>query len=84
MLDPAQASAVKVWSTEGFMTTYRLLLDVVGAVGTMGRHSPDTVLSGWLENMYRGALVLTFGGGTNEVQRDIIAMTALGLPHYKN
>jgi len=34
--------------------------------------------------MYRATLILTFGGGTNEVQRDIIAMTALGLPHYKS
>jgi acyl-CoA dehydrogenase len=34
--------------------------------------------------MYRNTLILCFGGGTNEVQRDIIAMAALGLPHYKN
>jgi len=80
VLDPAQASAVKVWSTEGFMTTYRLLLEIVGAGGTVGRGSPDTYLSGWLENMYRGALVLTFGGGTNEVQRDIIAGAGLRMP----
>jgi hypothetical protein len=29
-------------------------------------------------------LILTFGGGTNEVQRDIIAMAGLGMPHYKS
>jgi alkylation response protein AidB-like acyl-CoA dehydrogenase len=29
---------------------------------------------------YRTTLVLTFGGGVNEVQRDIIAMAGLGLP----
>jgi hypothetical protein len=28
----------------------------------------------------KGALVLTFGGGVNEVQREIIAMLGLGLP----
>ena len=37
-----------------------------------------------LESMYRNALILTFGGGTNEVQRDIIAMAGLGMPNYKN
>ena len=30
-----------------------------------------------LERMYRTASILTFGGGTNEVQRDIIAMAGL-------
>ena len=30
--------------------------------------------------MHRSALILTFGGGTNEVQRDIIAAAGLGLP----
>ncbi|EUA66425.1 acyl-CoA dehydrogenase, C-terminal domain protein [Mycobacteroides abscessus subsp. bolletii 1513] len=33
-----------------------------------------------MERMHRACLILTFGGGTNEVQRDIIAMTALGQP----
>jgi hypothetical protein len=27
--------------------------------------------------------VMTFGGGTNEIQRDIIGMVGLGLPHAK-
>ncbi|HEY1281386.1 MAG TPA: acyl-CoA dehydrogenase family protein, partial [Acidimicrobiales bacterium] len=33
-----------------------------------------------LESLYRGMLILTFGGGTNEVQRDLIAMFGLGFP----
>jgi alkylation response protein AidB-like acyl-CoA dehydrogenase len=38
------------------------------------------VLAGRVERMHRSALILTFGGGTNEVQRDIVAAAALGLP----
>jgi hypothetical protein len=38
------------------------------------------VLSGKLEKVYQSALVLTFGGGVNEVQREIIATAGLGLP----
>jgi hypothetical protein len=38
------------------------------------------VLHARLENAYRGLLILTFGGGTNELQRDLIAMFGLGLP----
>jgi alkylation response protein AidB-like acyl-CoA dehydrogenase len=33
--------------------------------------------------MHRSALILTFGGGTNEIQRDMIAMLALGLPYRR-
>jgi alkylation response protein AidB-like acyl-CoA dehydrogenase len=38
------------------------------------------VLKSRVERMYRSALILTFGGGTNEVQRDIISMVGLGMP----
>ena len=37
-------------------------------------------LHGRIERLHRSALILTFGGGTNEIQRDIIGMLALGLP----
>ena len=42
--------------------------------------SPGALLKGRLERSYRNTLILTFGGGTNEVQRDIIAMVGLGMP----
>ena len=37
-------------------------------------------LGGRVEIMYRWAYVVTFGGGVNEVQRDIIATAGLGMP----
>ncbi len=82
-LHPAAASTVKVYASEFFVEAYRLLQEVLGAAGTLDRHSPGALLQGRLERMYRSALILTFGGGTNEVQRDIIAMAGLGMPHYK-
>jgi alkylation response protein AidB-like acyl-CoA dehydrogenase len=42
--------------------------------------SPAAVIHGRLERYYRSSLVMTFGGGTNEIQRDIIGMVGLGLP----
>ena len=42
--------------------------------------SPGAVLAGRIGRAHRAALILTFGGGTNEVQRDIIAAAGLGLP----
>ncbi len=79
-LNFADASAVKVYGTEFGVEAYRDLLEVLGHRGFIKRGSPEAVLRGRLEKMHRAALVLTFGGGTNEIQRDIIAMAGLGMP----
>jgi len=76
----AEASAVKVMGTEFFMECYRLLLEITGAAGLVRAGEPGALFGGLLEQAYRGATTLTFGGGVNEVQRDIIAMAGLGLP----
>jgi alkylation response protein AidB-like acyl-CoA dehydrogenase len=83
-LHPAQASAVKVFGSEFYVEAYRAMLEVFGPLGAVQADSPGALLRGRVESSYRNTLILTFGGGTNEVQRDIIAMTALALPHYKN
>jgi 3-oxocholest-4-en-26-oyl-CoA dehydrogenase alpha subunit len=79
-LNPADASATKVYGTEFFTEAYRLLLEVMGTNAVVRDGSPGAILQGRVERAYRGTLILTFGGGTNEVQRDIIAMVGLGLP----
>jgi len=79
-LNPADASATKVYGTELALEVYRLLLDIVGQAGYLVEGSPGAVLRGRLENQARGQTIFTFGGGTNEVQRDIIAMIGLGMP----
>jgi alkylation response protein AidB-like acyl-CoA dehydrogenase len=83
-LHPADASAVKVYATELYVEAYRRLMEVLGAAGAVRQGSPGAVARGRLERMYRATLILTFGGGTNEVQRDIVAMAGLGMPHYKS
>jgi alkylation response protein AidB-like acyl-CoA dehydrogenase len=77
---PAAASATKVFGTEFATEAYRLLMEVLGANAVVRDGSPGAILAGRIERMHRSALILTFGGGTNEVQRDIIAAAALGLP----
>ncbi|MFD8497229.1 acyl-CoA dehydrogenase family protein [Amycolatopsis sp. NPDC059657] len=79
-LGPADASATKVFGTEFAIEAYRLLMEVLGAGAVVREGSPGALLRGRIERLHRSALILTFGGGTNEVQRDIIAATALGLP----
>jgi len=79
-LGPAEASATKVFGTELAIEAYRLLMEVVGPGAAVREGSPGAVLRGRLERAHRSALILTFGGGTNEIQRDLIAATALSLP----
>jgi hypothetical protein len=79
-LNPATASATKVFASELNTEAYRLLMEVMGTNAVVRDRSPGAILRGRVERIYRGSLILTFGGGTNEVQRDIIAMVGLGMP----
>jgi alkylation response protein AidB-like acyl-CoA dehydrogenase len=63
---------------------YEWMMEVMGPASALKEGSPGALLRGRIERMYRATLILTFGGGTNEVQRDIIAMAGLGMPHYKD
>ncbi len=76
----ADASTVKVYASEYYVEGYRLLLEVLGQRASLKRESAAALLEGRLEMIYRAMLILTFGGGTNEVQRDIIAMAGLQMP----
>jgi 3-oxocholest-4-en-26-oyl-CoA dehydrogenase alpha subunit len=80
---PATASATKVFGTEFATEAYRLMMEVLGANAYVRDGSAGALLSGRIERMHRAALILTFGGGTNEVQRDIIAAAGLGLPYAR-
>ncbi|MFP6605434.1 MAG: acyl-CoA dehydrogenase family protein [Myxococcota bacterium] len=80
---PADSSCIKVFGSELYIEGYRTLLEVLGARATLQGDSRGAVLEGQVDRSYRNGLILTFGGGTNEVQRDIIAMAGMGLPHYK-
>jgi 3-oxocholest-4-en-26-oyl-CoA dehydrogenase alpha subunit len=82
-LSPADASATKVYGSELAVEVYRSLMEIVGPNAYIRGGSPSSVLLGRLERYHRSALVMTFGGGTNEIQRDIIGMVGLGLPHAK-
>ena len=79
-LDVADASSIKVFGTEFYLRAFRLLMEVIGQGGYLKRGSPAAVIAGRLEMYARSMIILTFGGGTNEIQRDLIAIFGLGLP----
>jgi alkylation response protein AidB-like acyl-CoA dehydrogenase len=82
-LSPAEASATKIYGSELATEVYRSLMEIVGPNAGITGASDGSVLAGRVERFYRSALVMTFGGGTNEIQRDIIGYVALGLPAAK-
>src|SRR6201986_2850578 len=77
-LNMGEASAAKVFGTELVPLVARQLLEVLDHNGL--RRGADAPLRGALESAYRVAVISTFGGGANEIQRDIIAMAGLGMP----
>jgi alkylation response protein AidB-like acyl-CoA dehydrogenase len=79
-LQPADASATKVFGTEFYIEAFRLLMEILGQHSYLRDDAPGALLQSRLEHSYRGLIILTFGGGTNEIQRDLIAVFGLGMP----
>jgi alkylation response protein AidB-like acyl-CoA dehydrogenase len=82
--DLADASAIKVYGSELNIEAYRALMEITNSRALIAGDAPGSVLRGRIEAAYRNGLILTFGGGTNEIQRNIIAMAGMGLPNYKD
>jgi alkylation response protein AidB-like acyl-CoA dehydrogenase len=78
-LGAADSSAVKVYGTECLIEVYRLLLGILGPAGYLRPGSPGAGLQGRLERAARAAQINTFGGGVNDVQREIVAAAGLGM-----
>jgi 3-oxocholest-4-en-26-oyl-CoA dehydrogenase alpha subunit len=79
-LKAGDASALKVFGTELRIEATRLLMEILGPEATIQKGSPGALFDGLFEVQYRGAIVGTFGGGVNEVQREIIGAAGLGMP----
>jgi 3-oxo-4-pregnene-20-carboxyl-CoA dehydrogenase beta subunit len=78
-LDIADASATKIFSSEWLQQLGQLMADVIGRHGDPA--DPGTAeLARWLDVQVKRNTVLTFGGGVNEIQRELIATAGLGLP----
>ena len=82
-LKPADASAAKVFGSELTGRGRRLLNEVVGLDVGLDATSPGHVLDGSLAKAATSSNVMTFIGGVNEIQRDLVAQLGLGLPRVK-
>ncbi len=78
----ADAAATKVFSTERIQSVCRMANEIIGRYGDFT--DPETAaLVDWLDVQQKRHVVITFGGGVNEVMRDMIATAGLGLPRAK-
>jgi alkylation response protein AidB-like acyl-CoA dehydrogenase len=82
-LSGADAGATKTYGTEAHVDVYRALLGILGAAGRLRPGSPGAVLAGQIEQISRQSVVNTFGGGVNEVLRDMVGTRGLGLVRGK-
>jgi hypothetical protein len=78
-LGPAEASSVKVFGTEKTVAVYRIMQGILGPVSHLREGTPGAVLHGEVERAARAAQINTFGGGVNEIQRELVATAGLGL-----
>lgn len=79
-MDVALASTTKVYGSESVIEILRRLMDIVGASALVRAGSSAALLMGELEYEVRANTINTFGGGANEVQRELIAQFGLGMP----
>lgn len=77
-LDVADSSSIKVFGTEFYVDSFRKVMEIFGSQSYIEDGSPDHVTH--LAAQWRSMIILTFGGGTNEMQRDLISQFGVGLP----
>ncbi|SEB81359.1 hypothetical protein SAMN04488550_0841 [Gordonia malaquae] len=78
----ASAAATKVFATERVQTIHRMADEIVGRYGDFTDETTADLVD-WLDMMAKRNAVITFGGGVNEVMRDMIGTAGLGLPRVK-
>jgi 3-oxo-4-pregnene-20-carboxyl-CoA dehydrogenase beta subunit len=78
-IDVADASATKVFATERIQSVGRLAEEIVGKYGNPAEADTAELLY-WLDQQTKRNLVITFGGGVNEVMREMVAASGLKVP----
>jgi hypothetical protein len=75
-----EASEYKLYMNECGKRVANTALDLMGAEGALRPEAEGAPLGGRFERSYRYTVVDTVGGGTSEIQKNIIASRGLGLP----
>jgi len=76
----AEASMTKVFGTELMQRVTSACINMMGLVGGLQPPSTLAPFRGRYQQDFLSMRLLTFGGGANEIMRDVIAMAGLGMP----
>lgn len=82
VMPSVEVSVEKIFTSELRQRIADLALDLLGPDGLLAHRSENAPLAGKFERLYRAAPLMRFGGGTNEVLRDVIAQRGHGMPSY--
>lgn len=82
VIPSVEVSVEKIFTSELRQRIADLALDLLGPDGLLAHRSENAPLAGKFERLYRAAPLMRFGGGTNEVLRDVIAQRGHGMPSY--
>jgi alkylation response protein AidB-like acyl-CoA dehydrogenase len=82
VIPTVEVSVEKIFTSELRQRIADLALDLLGPDGLLAYGSADAPQGGKFERLYRVAPLMRFGGGTNEVLRDVIAQRGHAMPSY--
>ncbi|OBB65906.1 acyl-CoA dehydrogenase family protein [Mycobacterium sp. 852014-50255_SCH5639931] len=82
VIPSVEVSVEKIFTSELRQRIAVLALDLLGPDGLLAHRSQEAPLGGKFERLYRAAPLMRFGGGTNEVLRDIVAQRGHKMPSY--
>jgi len=75
-----EASIAKLYTSELDQRVAATSMKLLGLYGQLERGSPRALLRARFQRLYLYSVASTIGGGTSEIQRNIIATRGLGLP----
>jgi hypothetical protein len=75
-----EASEYKLFTTEYSRRLANASMDIAGPGGQLRVRDEDAPMAGRSESTYRYTVIDTIGGGSSEIQKNILARRKLGLP----
>jgi alkylation response protein AidB-like acyl-CoA dehydrogenase len=76
----SESSEYKLFTTEFSRRLANASMDIAGPGGQLRVRDEDAPMAGRSESTYRYTVIDTIGGGSSEIQKNIIARRKLGLP----